>query len=424
MAMSKEGKAASAATRTANRNVTRQKKGLPPVKTPAPATKAEAIGNQVAGLAPGRHTEQNVIPTVSQEEENAAILKGLGYTGSDKGKGKGKGKKTQAEPTLPPVSKQPKDTLFISGAEMAPKIPGAVPNVFDPSGQSVLKRFKVKHPVTGRPMPMDIALNKSQFKFSGGGFTYEPKPGEAIPVNGVLRTVPQPIPESEIRVTGTPEEPRITRRKPVKKAYNVGGGKPVDTSKLEWFDPITEAQNKERGERDAKRSAEFEAKYGKDYDPSKEPGFLKTPSGGFQGTPAPYVAPEKQKLRDPNAAPIPSGKDTLETRVMDPEELKSYNLNRLMSKMRPGDTKYPEGVQVGPLTQAGTFGRIGPVMGTGAFTKADNDRRAAEAEAHNAIQERLASDKKVAQGRAYINAQKRAENLATMRAQKAAPAAE
>lgn len=342
-----------------------------------------------------------------------------------------------------PGSKAKPGTFFSDNLAPLPKGAGYAVGSDTTKGtrKYVVAPVKLKGDIPGQTRTINMALRREQFSILGGGdkgkLTYTGRPGEIIPVNGELRKIK---PAAPLRTNRPAPKGQILL--PVPKDYY----SPEKTAERDRtsVNPITEQQNAERAARDAERNKGFEAQYGKDYDPKAQPGWASAPSGGFQGTPTPYskrVPGKSPNTYDKSTAVQPYGSPKYTGEVTEENtqtgRMTAGQVSGVAERMTKGlRAKGRTNVVSGTMTKVGrgkaavsyptyttsyvpkTAEELAAIPSTAPKTEAGVAAAAAAK-----TPEQLAADKKAIQGRADINAQKRAQNLAAVRANRPGPKA-
>lgn len=333
-----------------------------------------------------------------------------------------------------PGSKAKPGTFFSDNLAPLPKGAGYAVGSDTTKGtrKYVVAPVKLKGDIPGQTRTINMALRREQFSILGGGdkgkLTYTGRPGEIIPVNGELRKIKTAAP---LRASG-----------PVPKGSVAGYRTPgtltasEQTGKVTVVDPITERQNAERAARDAEREKNF----------VPTPGLPKGVTLGNQEAPTPTPYSKRVPGKSPNTyskenavQPYGSPKYTGEVTEENTEtgRMTAGQVSGVAERMTKGlRAKGRTNVVSGTMTKVGrgkaavsyptyttsyvpkTAEELAAIPSTAPKTEAGVAAAAAAK-----TPEQLAADKKAIQGRADINAQKRAQNLAAVRANRPGPKA-
>ena len=261
-----------------------------------------------------------------------------------------------------------------------------------------------------------MALRREQFKLvAGKGMTYTGRPGEIIPTSGgELRKIE---PAAPLRASGPVPKGSV--------AVTAKGGKPVAPLDSPTYDPITTQQNAERSARLAAMDKDFVPK----------PGLPKGVTLGNQEAPTPTPFMKREPSKSPNTYPKgPPELDENGKPTYDQGNVSAEKVANIAGRMTSGLLKKGRNnVVTGSLTKVGKgkSATLYPTYTTSYVPKTAEELAAMPtpgptteagkaAQAAGPTREQISLNRQAAEGRAQENAIKRAQNIATARAQREA----
>jgi hypothetical protein len=375
-----------------------KKRGVSTGYSKPPASPSRKLKDVLGGLP--------LKPEVPKDVNNDAILD---YLGGSK-----------------PGSKKPAGTFFSDNPHPLPG--GAVAAVgSDVSGSRrgyVVAPVKLKGDIPGETRTMNMALRREQFKLvAGKGMTYTGRPGEIIPTSGgELRKIE---PAAPLRASGPVPKGSV--------AVTAKGGKPVAPLDSPTYDPITTQQNAERSARLAAMDKDFVPK----------PGLPKGVTLGNQEAPTPTPFMKREPSKSPNTydksnavQPYGSPKYTGEVTEENTEtsRMAAGQVSGVAERMTKGlRAKGRTNTVTGTMTKVGSgkTATLYPTYTTSYVPKTAEELAAMPtpgptteagkaAQAAGPTREQISLNRQAAEGRAQENAIKRAQNIATARAQREA----
>jgi hypothetical protein len=367
-----------------------KKRGVSTGYSKPPASPSRKLKDVLGGLP--------LKPEVPKDVNNDAILD---YLGGSK-----------------PGSKKPAGTFFSDNPHPLPG--GAVAAVgSDVSGSRrgyVVAPVKLKGDIPGETRTMNMALRREQFKLvAGKGMTYTGRPGEIIPTSGgELRKIE---PAAPLRASGPVPKGSV--------AVTAKGGKPVAPLDSPTYDPITTQQNAERSARLAAMDKDFVPK----------PGLPKGVTLGNQEAPTPTPFMKREPSKSPNTYPKgPPELDENGKPTYDQGNVSAEKVANIAGRMTSGLLKKGRNnVVTGSLTKVGKgkSATLYPTYTTSYVPKTAEELAAMPtpgptteagkaAQAAGPTREQISLNRQAAEGRAQENAIKRAQNIATARAQREA----